>query len=300
MSPPGRPKGEYRRAQPEGTPVAAGAVTVAQALAAAIASGVPRLDAHLLLGECLGRSRAWLLAHDDAELTPVQRAGFEAWAARRAAGEPFAYIVGHKEFHGLDLRVGPAVLVPRPDTETLVDWAIELLTGPLAGIEAPQVLDLGTGSGAIALAVQQAVPRARVTGLDASAEALAVAADNGRRLGLPVTWLLSDWWQAVPSAPLHLALSNPPYGAEGDPHLLDLRHEPVQALVAPGNGLDDLQQVIDGARQRLAPAGWLRLEHGHDQGAEERKRLAAAGFESVATRRDLGPLERCSGGRQPG
>lgn len=274
-------------------------VTVAQALAGAIAGGVPRLDAQLLLGELLGRSRAWLLAHDDEALTPAQQDRFQAWAARRAAGEPYAYIVGHKEFHGLDLRVSPAVLVPRPDTETLVDWAIELLQGPLAGIGSPQVLDLGTGSGAIALAVKKAVPHAAVSALDASPEALAVAADNGRRLGLPVNWLLSQWWQSAPAGPLHLALSNPPYVAEGDPHLADLRHEPVQALVAPGQGLDDLQQVIFGARDRLAPAGWLLLEHGHEQGAAVRERLAAAGFESVATRRDLAGLERCSGGHRP-
>jgi release factor glutamine methyltransferase len=274
--------------------------TVAKALAQAVARGVARLDAQLLLGECLGRSRAWLLGHDDALLAPAQQAAFDGWTARRAAGEPYAYIVGHREFHGLDLRVSPAVLVPRPDTETLVDWAIELLRGDLARLPAPQVLDLGTGSGAIALAVKHAAPRAAVTALDASADALAVAIDNGRRLGLPITWLLSHWWQAVPPGPVHLALSNPPYVAEGDPHLTDLRHEPLQALVAPGHGLGDLQQVIGGARTRVSPGGWLLLEHGHDQGAAVRERLEAAGFEAVATRRDLAGVERCSGGRQPG
>lgn len=281
------------------SPAAAAGRTVAQCLAGAMAGGVARLDAQLLLGECLGRSRAWLLAHDETALTIAQQACFDAWTARRAAGEPFAYIVGHKEFHGLDLWVSPAVLVPRPDTETLVDWAIELLQGALAAVDRPQVLDLGTGSGAIALAVKHAVPRADVSALDASADALAVAAANGERLGLPVRWLRSDWWQALPPGPLHLALSNPPYVAEGDPHLADLRHEPLQALVAPGQGLDDLQQVIDGAAGRLLPGGWLLLEHGFDQGAAVRERLAAAGFEAVATRRDLAGQERCSGGRRP-
>lgn len=275
-------------------------ITVAQALAGAIAGGVPRLDAQLLLGECLGRSRAWLLANDDVALAPAQQERFQAWAARRAAGEPYAYIVGHKEFHGLDLRVSPAVLVPRPDTETLVDWAIELLQGPLAAIASPQVLDLGTGSGAIALAVKHAVPRAEVSGLDASQDALAVARDNGRRLNLPVRWVHSHWWQSVPPGRLHLVLSNPPYVAEGDPHLAELRHEPLQALVAPGNGLEDLQQVIDGARQRLEPGGWVLLEHGHDQGAAVRARLSAEGLQTVSTRRDLAGLERCSGGCRPG
>lgn len=272
-----------------------------EALARARAAGVDRLDAQLLLGAVLGRPREWLLAHDDAPLADEAAARFDTLLARRAAGEPVAYLLGEREFHGLVLKVAPAVLVPRPDTETLVDWALELLAGPLAGQAAPAVADLGTGSGAIALAVRHACPRARLFASDASADALAVARANGERLGLPVHWRQGDWWQPYAAAgvpPLALALSNPPYIAAGDPHLPALRHEPVQALVPPGgDGLAALRAIVAGAPPHLAPGGWLLLEHGHDQADAVALLLRDAGFAAVQHRQDLAGHRRCTGGR---
>jgi release factor glutamine methyltransferase len=277
-------------------------MTVAEALAAARALGIARLDAHQLLAHLTGRPRTWLLANDDAVLPAEQAAAYRSLLQRRAAGEPFAYLVGEREFHGLMLRVTPAVLVPRPDTETLVDWALALLQppGPLAGLPAPMVLDLGTGSGAIALAIKHCCRQAVVRALDASAGALAVAHDNAGRLGLDVQCLQSDWWSAVPPASIDLAVSNPPYVAEGDPHLADLAHEPQAALTSGGDGLDDIRRLVREAPRHLRPGAWLLLEHGHDQGAPVRELLAARGFLDVSTRLDIENRERCSGGRWPG
>ncbi|MEW6703822.1 MAG: peptide chain release factor N(5)-glutamine methyltransferase [Pseudomonadota bacterium] len=276
-------------------------MTVAEALAAARALGVARLDAQLLLARLLARPRAWLLAHDDAPLAAEQAAAYRQLLQRRAAGEPLAYLVGEREFHGLSLQVTPAVLVPRPDTETLVDWAMELLApgGPLAAVPAPQVLDLGTGSGAIALALKHRCPRAVVQALDASEAALAVARDNARRLQLDVSFVHSDWWGSVPPHSLDLAVSNPPYIAESDPHLAELTHEPLAALTPGGDGLGALERLIAGAPAHLRAPGWLLLEHGHDQGAAVRKRLVAQGFTNVSTRLDIEGRERCSGGCWP-
>jgi release factor glutamine methyltransferase len=276
-------------------------MTVAEALAAARALGVARLDAQQLLAHVTGRPRTWLLANDDAALPAEQAVAYQSLLQRRAAGEPFAYLVGEREFHGLTLRVTPAVLVPRPDTETLVDWALALLQppGPLAGLPAPQVLDLGTGSGAIALAIKHRCPRAAVLALDASADALAVARGNAARLGLGVQFLQSDWWTAVPPGSLDLAVSNPPYIAEADPHLADLAHEPPAALTPGGDGLDAIRRLVQDAPQHLRPGGWLLLEHGHDQGGAVRELLQAGGFEDVSTRLDIEGRERCSGGRSP-
>jgi release factor glutamine methyltransferase len=275
-------------------------ITIAEALAEARAAGVARLDAQQLLAHLLQRPRTWVLAHDDAPLAQSQAAGYRALIARRAAGEPFAYLVGEREFHGLTLRVTPAVLVPRPDTETLVDWAIELLCGTLSATDRPEVLDLGTGSGAIALAVQRACPQAAVAALDASAEALAVARDNAARLGLAVELFASDWWSATGARRWHLALSNPPYIAEDDPHLADLGHEPQLALTPGGDGLAAYNPLIAGAPAHLHPDGWLLFEHGAHQAAAVRAKLHHAGFVDVQTRRDLEDRERCTGGRWPG
>jgi release factor glutamine methyltransferase len=266
--------------------------TVAQALAHARLIGVDQLDAHLLLAQQLGRPRTWLLAHDDAPV--ADSPALLALLGRRAAGEPLAYLIGKREFHGLLLHVTPDVLVPRPDTETLVDWALELI----ADHHAPCIVDLGTGSGAIALALKQACPRAQVHASDASQDALAVARGNGERLGLPVTWYLGDWWQALdPALRFDLAVANPPYVAPGDPHLAALRHEPTSALVAPGYGLSCTERVIAGARDRLHPGGWIVLEHGFSQAGDVRRLLAQAGFGTVATRHDLGGNPRVSAGR---
>lgn len=271
--------------------------TVDAALHAARQLGLDRLDAQLLLGAVLGRDRPWLLAHGGDALDEAMAGRFDALVQRRAAGEPVAYLLGEKEFHGLMLHVSPAVLVPRPDTETLVDWAIELLQGELAARPAPQVADLGTGSGAIALAVKHGCPRAAITAVDASPDALAVAADNGRRLGLDVAWQESDWWSALAGHRFDLVLSNPPYIAGDDVHLAALRHEPRLALTPGGDGLDSLRRIIVDASAHLHDGCWLLLEHGHDQAQAVQALLAARGFVDIATRHDLPGLPRCTGGR---
>jgi release factor glutamine methyltransferase len=275
--------------------------TLAGLLAEARALGVDRLDAQLLLAHHLARPRAWVLAHDDAVADAASAAAVRAGLRRRAAGEPLAYLTGEKAFHGLSLIVTPDVLVPRPDTETLVDWALECLAGPLAGHPAPRVLDLGTGSGAIALAVKAACPRADVHAVDLSPAALAVARANGERLGLAVRWWLGDWWHALPAgeAPFDLVLSNPPYIAAGDPHLPALAHEPALALTPPGgDGLAALRALATGAAPRLTAGGWLLLEHGHDQADAVHALLVAQGLEALGHRTDLGGVRRCTGGRR--
>ena len=269
--------------------------TVAAALAEARALGIERLDAQLLLAHRLQRPRAWLLAHDDAPLTPAQQQEFAAHCRRRADDEPLAYLLGQREFHGLMLQLSPAVLVPRPDTETLVDWALELL--PHLPADVPRVADLGTGSGAIALALKHRHPAAQVCAVERSAAALQVARANAARLGLDVEWLRGDWWQPLAGRRLHLALSNPPYIAVGDPHLAALRHEPAEALTAGDDGLDALQRIVAGAGAHLLDGGWLLLEHGHEQAEAVRALLAHAGFEAVTSRTDLAGRPRCTGGR---
>ena len=275
--------------------------TVDAALGAARALGVQRLDAHLLLAHVLGRSRAWLLAHGDDALPDAPAAAFHALAARRAAGEPFAYLVGEREFHGLVLAVDAAVLVPRPDTETLVEWALALLQGELRETPAPAVLDLGTGSGAIALALKNACPRARVWAGERSERALAVARANAARLGLDVRFAQGDWWAALagdPQAPaFDLVVSNPPYIADGDPHLGDLTHEPLSALVSDRQGLGDIERIAAGARGPLRVGGWLLFEHGREQSPAVAAILAGSGFGEVHTRADIEGRPRCTGGR---
>ncbi len=273
--------------------------TVASALAQGRERGLARLDAQLLLGHHLGRPRTWLMAHDDDVVAPVAWHAFIADCARRAQGVPLAYLLGEREFHGLMLAVSPAVLVPRPDTETLVDWALDLLQG-LRQTATPQVLDLGTGSGAIALAIKQAWPAAQVLATDASAAALNVAQANAQRLGLAITFSLGSWWQAVAGQTFDLVLSNPPYVAEADPHLAALRHEPRQALISGPLGLDDLKVIIAGAGVHLRGGGRLLVEHGAGQTAAVRGLMAEAGLVSTETRRDLAGLDRCSGAQRAG
>jgi len=270
--------------------------TVAQAIVLAREAGVERLDAQLLIAACTGRSRASLIANDDLVLTPSQSATWSQWLQRRAAGEPLAYILGEKEFHGLRLSVGPGVLVPRPDTETLVDWALDLLA---QAPPAAQVVDLGTGSGAIALAIKKARSDACVTALDASADALSVARANGGGLGLDVAWRLGSWWQAVGDQRFDLAVSNPPYIAENDPHLGALSHEPLSALTSGPDGLADIRLIVAGARAHLQPGAWLVFEHGHDQAAAVSDLFRAAGLVAVQSRRDLAGLMRCTGAQAP-
>ncbi|HET9978213.1 MAG TPA: peptide chain release factor N(5)-glutamine methyltransferase [Burkholderiaceae bacterium] len=275
---------------------------VADWLRRARALGVARLDAQGLLAHALGRDRAWLLAHDDAPLDAAEAERVRTLVERRAAGEPYAYLVGEREFRGLALAVTPAVLIPRPDTETLVEWALELLDRDFATEPRPRVLDLGTGSGAIALALKQARPRCAVAASDASVAALAVARANAARHGLTVEWREGDWWAAWPGAPRwHLVLANPPYVGAGDPHLAALAAEPARALVPAGDngdGLADIERIVTGAAAHLQPGAWLLLEHGNTQAGAVRDRLAAAGFECVHSRHDLGGHERASGGRR--
>ena len=273
-------------------------MTVADVLAHARGLGVDRLDAQLLLAHVLARPRSWLLAHDDAALDAVQQAAVQAALTRRAAGEPLAYLVGEKEFHGLVLQVNPDVLVPRPDTEVLVGWAIELLASEWGGAAPARVVDLGTGSGAIALAVKHAHPNANVLATDISPAALAVAQGNADRLGLDLQLHEGAWWAAVGDQRFHLALSNPPYIVGGDPHLEALQHEPMLALTPGGDGLGALRLIVAGAGEHLEPGGWLLLEHGYDQAEAVSSLLLEHGFASIQTRHDLGGQTRCTGGHR--
>lgn len=271
-------------------------MNVGAALAQARAQGLERLDAQLLLARALQQPRSWLIAHDDAPLSAAQQQHFAADCQRCAEGEPLAYLLGEREFHGLTLQVSPAVLVPRPDTETLVDWGLDLLaTMPP---EAPAVADLGTGSGAIALALKHARPAARVCAVELSAPALDVARANAERHGLDVEWLAGSWWQPLQGRRFDLVLSNPPYVAERDPHLPALRHEPLQALSPGSDGLSALRQIVQNAPAHLVDGGWLLLEHGHDQAEAVRDMLRISNFESIETRADLAGRPRCSGGRR--
>ena len=273
----------------------AAAMTLAQALTHAAALGLARLDAQLLLLHVAGRAqdeRAWLLAHDTDPLPASAGAAYEALCLRRAAGEPLAYLVGEKEFYGLMLRVDRRVLVPRPDTETLVEWALEALEGR----PAPSLVDLGTGSGAIALALASRRPDAHVEAVDRSEEALAVARANAQRLGLPVNFQAASWLEGSGTG-LDLIVSNPPYIADADPHLAALGHEPLSALASGRDGLDDIRAIVAQAPAHLAAGGWLLLEHGWDQAGAVRALLLSAGFAQVQSRRDLAGIERASGGQ---
>ena len=296
-------------------------ITIQQALQAAQTPGpdgterLDRLDAQLLLLHVLGRpqsDRAWLLAHDEDVLAETVDHAFCQLRQRRAAGEPLAYIIGYKEFFGLRLKVDARVLVPRPDTETLVQWALDLLIDPAMPPHL-QVLDLGTGSGAIALAIasnmasnmahrlQTADCSLVVTAVDASADALAVARENARQLQLEVQFIESCWLDKVSkvSGHYHVIVSNPPYIATADPHLLALAYEPPEALTAGDDGLDDIRKIIMQAPAHLHPGGWLLLEHGYNQSARVCDLLARRGFAQVQSRPDLAGVTRCSGGQWP-
>lgn len=267
---------------------------VRDALAAARTAGLARLDAQRLLSHHLGRPREWLIAHDDEALAADAAAAFAADVQRRAAGVPLAYLTGEREFHGLRLAVTPAVLVPRPETEGLVDWALA------CAAPGATVVDLGTGSGAIALALRHARPDLRVSATDASAAALAVARANAAQLALPVEFVEGDWWAPLAGRRFDVAVSNPPYIAGDDAHLAALAHEPRGALTPEGDGLAALRALVGGAPAHLVPGGWLLLEHGFDQAPAVQALLHAAGFDAVRTQADLAGLPRCTGGRWPG
>lgn len=280
--------------------------SVADALAHAQMLGLERLDAQMLVLHAVGRpvaDRAWLMVHDRDELPTSAAEALQTALQRRLDGEPMAYITGHKEFFGLNLQVDARVLVPRPDTETLVQWALDVLaTAPVQAelVEAPRlsVLDLGTGSGAIALAIKSTRPDVDVHARDFSAEALQVAHANATRLGLDIRFSQGSWFADLPSR-YTVVVSNPPYIAELDSHLPALRHEPQQALTSGPDGLNDIRQIIAQAGNHLQPGGWLLLEHGHDQSDAVCELLTAAGLEQAQSRPDLNGILRCSGARQP-
>lgn len=255
-----------------------------------------RRDGALLLRHVIGVTDSWLITHADDPVAAVHANRFRALVQRRACGEPVAYLTGGRGFHAIDLRVTPDVLIPRPETELLVELALARI--PEGSGYA--VADLGTGSGAVALAIAQARLRARVLATDASEAALAVARGNAARLGLGnVEFARGDWCAALGSARFDMVVSNPPYVATGDPHLRqgDLRFEPASALVAGVDGLDAIRVIVDTVRAHLREGGWLLCEHGFDQGAAVRQLLADHRFEDVFTARDLGNRERVSGGR---
>jgi release factor glutamine methyltransferase len=277
-----------------------GPITVRRAL---VQSGLVPIDAQVLLAHVLGKGRAWLAAHGEDPLTRTEADAFAALARRRREGEPVSYLTGMREFWGLPLAVTPAVLIPRPETEAVVEIALARLPPE----RATRVLDLGTGSGAIALAIASERPRSRVLATDASAAALAVARANAQRLGIAnVGFLESDWYANVPS-PWHGALfdviaSNPPYVVAGDPHLADgdLRFEPASALASGADGLAAMARIVAGAPQRLVAGGTLVVEHGFDQAEAVRARFGAAGFVEILSARDLAGIPRVVAGRTRG
>lgn len=262
--------------------------------------GLPPQEARILLSHVLGWTRTQLITRDREPLAPETVAVYRALHTRRVAGEPIAYLTGTREFFGLTLTVSPSVLIPRPETELLVELALVRLEGRTA----PRVLDLGTGSGAIALAIAHSRPDARVTALDRSTDALDVARENARHLGLDarVAFLASNWYAALPgdSTPFDIIVSNPPYIVSGDEHLSqgDLRFEPVDALTDHADGLAALRTIVAGAPSRLLPDSWLLCEHGYHQAADVRGLCQAAGFADVFSERDLAGIERTTGGRR--
>lgn len=251
------------------------------------------LENRILLCHALGVARVSLITQSERALNSEKAAHLGALVQRRLAGEPIAYIVGEREFFGLPFRVGPGVLIPRPDTELIVELSLERL--PPRG----RLLDMGTGSGAIAVACAHSRRDAGVTALDLSEDALAIARANAAANGAQVRFLRSDWFSAIGEERFELIASNPPYIAAGDAHLSqgDLRFEPVGALTDHADGLSALRTIIDGAPEHLVPGGWLLLEHGYDQAAAVRALLAARGFLEVQSWRDLAGIERVSGGR---
>lgn len=271
-----------------------------------LGSGLPRLEARILLAHASGRDRSWLIAHGDEPADETLIARFATLAARRLhGGEPVAYLIGQREFHGLTLSVSPAVLIPRPDTECLVDRAIELLEVAVqAGRRTPLVLDLGTGSGAIALSIAKACPQARIVASDLSMPALAQAQANAAALGLAqrIDWRNGSWWAAIrPDERFDLVVSNPPYIAETDPHLGqgDLPHEPIEALCSGEDGLDAIRTIAQAVRTHLEPSAPVLIEHGWQQGAPVVALLRDAGLLAVTTRQDLEGRDRFTEGYAP-
>lgn len=259
-----------------------------------------RLELEVALCHALDCSRAHLLSHPEQQLTCAELKQLSHWTHQLRNHIPLAYLTGEQEFWGLSLSIDVRVLVPRPDTEILVECALECLPDAPASTQARalQALDLGTGSGAIALAIAQERCDVDIHACDISAECLAVAEVNSRALGLPISLRLSDWFERIDQR-FHVIVANPPYIDSADPHLSQLQAEPRAALVAQNHGLADLQAIIERAPAHLHRDGWLLLEHGYDQGMATRELLTNRGFEQVGTRRDLGGNERVSWGQLP-
>ncbi len=273
--------------------------TIRDLLAAASGSGdiEARHEAEILLGHVLERERAWLFSHADLVLDAAAAERFRELIMARQRGEPVAYLVGHRGFWTLDLIVTPDVLIPRPETELLVELALERI--PIDGES--RIADLGTGSGAIALAIASERPRAHIVATDASVPALAVAALNATQLEIAnVEFVEGDWCAALDARTFDIIVSNPPYIAAGDRHLAqgDLRFEPSSALASGTDGLDAIGRIINAATRHLASGGWLLLEHGYDQGERVRLILVQHGFETVQTWRDISGNDRVSGGKR--
>ena len=266
-------------------------------------SQLPRAEARRLLASLTGQPLTWFMAHGDDPADPDTAARFQALAERRRAGEPLAYLLGQQEFYGRPFTVSPTVLIPRADTETLVETALEqlLLLRQQRRAVPLSLLELGTGSGIIAITLALEAPDTEVHAVERSPEALAMAQQNAKALGADrIHWHAGSWWQALASPRrFDLIVSNPPYIAAHDHHLQqgDLRFEPPQALAAGPDGLDDLRIIIGGAPAHLSPGGWLLLEHGYDQETPVQALLRDAGFAEVFTRRDLAGQPRVSGGR---
>ncbi|MFO0011087.1 MAG: peptide chain release factor N(5)-glutamine methyltransferase, partial [Betaproteobacteria bacterium] len=255
-------------------------------------SGLPALEARALLAGVLDCPRERLVAHPEAAVPAAARARFEALAARRRAGEPLAYLTGTREFYGREFIVGPAVLVPRPETELLVQQGLQFITQR----RAPRVLDLGTGSGCIAITLALERPDAQVHAVERSPAARALAALNATRLAAAVDLRAGDWYEGA-AAGYDLIVANPPYVAADDPHLAALAHEPTEALVGGADGLQDLRCISAGAPAHLQSGGWLAVEHGHDQAGAVQALLRQAGLEAVRSERDLQGIERVTCGR---
>ncbi|MDD5383271.1 MAG: peptide chain release factor N(5)-glutamine methyltransferase [Gallionella sp.] len=275
-------------------------------------SGSARIEVQCLLQAVLRVNRAYLLTHPEQQLESEQQAHYTALVERRLRGEPLAYLLGEREFYGLTFKVTPATLIPRPDTELLVELALAQIPKPSPGLSATlsrerergwgrgfRVLDLGTGSGAIALSIAHARPDIEVMAVDASPDALEVAQENARHLDIDnVRLLRSDWFSALQGERFDLIVSNPPYIADGDAHLAqgDLRFEPHGALASGADGLDDIRRIVADAKEHLNAGGWLLFEHGYDQAGRARELLGAAGYAGVFSARDLAGIERVSGG----
>lgn len=267
----------------------------AEELAADQVAAEARRDAQVLLGFALGVSRAWLTAHADQQADAQTAEKFEALVALRAKGHPVAYLVGAKDFCGLLFRVTPDVLIPRPETEELVDAALERLPQG----ESRKVLDLGTGSGCIAIAIASERPAAQVTAVDSSSSALALARENAVAHCAEVEILQSDWFSALGGRRFDLVVANPPYVAADDTHLRrgDLRFEPRTALAAGKDGLADIRRIVGAAPNHLRPGGWLLIEHGYDQAEDCRDLLYDRGFADLVSRADIAGVRRIAGGR---